>query len=233
MKFSICITTMNDARTIRRSLTSIFREVDPKETEVVVVDSESRDGSTAILREYEAKGMLRLVVQRCSVGMGRQLAFLNSTGENIVAYLDTDDTFRGLGEMLARYLAEYRGKILKAKDFLIVPRTVVDKVGGWRDLHTAEDLDFLQRVQTSAEVVEAPWTVKVDFVARRFRMPFRAIEAVRKMWDMIGLGLPPDKYVLNRKWRVVYLSLVAFHRLIPQGGPRKNRLADYLISMAR
>jgi len=233
MKFSICITTLNDAGTIRGSLASIFREVDPSETEVVVVDSDSRDGSTAILREYQAKGMLKLVVQRCSVGMGRELAFLNSTGENIVAYLDTDDTFRGLREVLARYLAEYRGKTLKAKDFLIVPRSVVYEVGGWRDLHTAEDLEFLERVRSKVELVEVPWSVKVDFVARRFRMPFRAIEAVRKMWDMIGLGLPPDRYVLNRKWRVVYLSLVAFHRLTPQGGPRKNRLADYLISIAR
>jgi hypothetical protein len=53
------------------------------------------------------------------------------------------------------------------------------------------------------------------------------------MWDMIGLDLPPNRYILNRKWRIVYLFLIACHRLLPQGGPRKNWLADYLISLAR
>jgi len=233
MKFSVCITTLNDARTLRRSLSSLFSEIDLKDTEVVVVDSESRDGSTSILREYQAKGMLKLIVQSCSVGMGRQLAFVNSTGENIVAYLDTDDTFRGLRESLATYLAQYPGKTVKAKDFLIVPRSVALDVGGWRDIHTAEDVDFYQRVRRRFGVVEVPWSIKVEFRARRFRMPFRAVEAVRKMWDMIDLGLPPDRYILNRKWRIVYLYLVAFHRLTPQGGPKKNWLADYVISLAR
>jgi glycosyltransferase involved in cell wall biosynthesis len=233
MRFSVCITTLNDATTLRKSLSSLFSEIDLSETEVVVADSESRDGSTSILREYEAKGKLKLIVRKCSVGMGRQLAFLNSTGENIVAYLDTDDTFSGLREKLAKYLAAYCGKTVKARDFLIVPRSVVEEVGGWRDLHTAEDLEFLQRVRKRFDVVEVPWSVKVEFRARRFRMPFRAIEAVRKMWDMIGLDFPPDRYILNRKWRVVYLFLVALHRLVPQGGPKKNRLADYVISLAR
>ena len=233
MEFSICITTLNDARTIRGSLDSIFREIDRRQTEVVVVDSESRDGSTEILREFSARGMLKLVVQRSSVGMGRQIAFANSSGRFVVAYLDTDDTFRGLGTLLSTYLREYQGKALRGKDFLIVPRTVVNEVGGWRDLHTAEDLDFNQRVQKAGNLMEVPWSIKVGFRARRFRMPFRAIEAVRKIWDMIGLQMPADEYVLNTRWRVVYLALVAFHRIIPQGGPRRNRLADYLISLAR
>jgi glycosyltransferase involved in cell wall biosynthesis len=233
MRFSVCITTLNDARTLRRSLVSLFREIDPDDTEVVVVDSESRDGSTTILREYQTMGKLKLIVKKCSVGMGRQLAFLNSSGDYIVAYIDTDDTFSGLGARLADYLKYYPGKIVRARDFLIVPRSIVIEAGGWRDLHTAEDLDFLRRVEERLKVVEVPWSIKVEFRARRFRMPFRAIEAIRKMWDMIGLNLPADRYVLNRKWRVVYLALVAFHRLVPQGGPRKNRLADYLISLAR
>jgi glycosyltransferase involved in cell wall biosynthesis len=233
MEFSVCITTLNDARTLRGSLSSLFSELDLDDTEVVVVDSESRDGSTSILNHYAAKGMLKLIVRRCSVGMGRQLAFLNSSGDYVVAYLDTDDTFSGLRGKLTTYLTDYPGRTVKAKDFLVVPRNVVLEVGGWRDLHTAEDLDFLQRVRRKFEVVEVPWSIKVEFRARRFRMPFRAIEAVRKMWDMIGLDLPPDRYVLNAKWRVVYLALVAFHRIIPQGGPRKNWLADYLISLAR
>ena len=233
MKFSICVTTLNDARTLKDSLESIFREIDRRKTEVVVVDSESRDGSTEILRRYEKKGLLKLVVRRCSVGQGRQLAFSNSNGEYIVAYLDTDDTFSGLGEALEGYLDRYAGKALRGKDFLVVPREVVDRAGGWRDLHTAEDLDFDRRVRALVGMVEVSWSVKVGFRAREFRMPFRAIEATRKMWDMLGLGMPADSYVLNAKWRVVYLALVALHRIVPQGGPRKNRLADYLISLAR
>ena len=233
MNFSVCITTLNDARTLRGSLESLFREIDLDETEVVVVDSESRDGSTEILREFESKGMLKLVVKSCSVGMGRQIALLNSTGENVIAYLDTDDTFSGLRMMLLKYERDYRGRTLKAKDFLIVPRKIAVQVGGWRDLHTAEDLDFLLRVRARFEVVDVPWSVKVDFRARRFRMPFRGIEAARKMWDMITFDFPPEMYVLNTKWRVAFLYLVAIHRLVPQGGPKKNPVADYLISLAR
>jgi glycosyltransferase involved in cell wall biosynthesis len=231
LKHSICITTLNDSRTLDASLSSLFSQIDRAETEVVVVDSESTDGSTAILRKYEARGMLRLVVQRCSVGMGRQLAFLNSKGDYILAYLDTDDIFRqNLREILTQYHAHMEGLTVKGRDFLIIPREAVNRAGGWPDTHTAEDLRFLWQVRSAGiRVVETDWSVRARSQAKSFRGPFRVIESTRRIWDMTAIGLRPWK--MNRKWRMVWLFILVVHRVTPRAGLPGSGLVNTILSL--
>lgn len=231
MKHSICITTLNDAKTLNASLSSLFSQIDPEETEVVVVDSESTDGSTEILRRYEAKGMLRLIVRRCSVGMGRQLAFLNSKGDYILAYFDTDDVFRqNLREILSQYHARMEGMTVKGRDFLIIPRESVNRAGGWPDTHSAEDLRFLWQVKRAGiRVVETDWGVRAKSKSKSFRGPFRVLESSRRIWDMTAIGLRPWK--MNRKWRMVWLFILVVRRITPRTGLPGEEVVNGILSL--
>ena len=166
MRYSICITHYNDLPTVRRSLESILAQVN-EEYEVVVVDSESDDGSREILLEYAEKKAIKLIVRRCSRGRGRQIAFVNSTGRYIISNLDMDDVISPrLAELLRLYHARADGKYLRvisdnavgywgAAEIGIVPRELALSLGGWKDLQIAEDY-HLER--TAAEIGRYAWT---------------------------------------------------------------------------
>ncbi|MGP8125600.1 MAG: glycosyltransferase family 2 protein [Nitrososphaerales archaeon] len=166
MRYSICITHYDDLATVRRSLESILSQVN-EDYEVVVVDSESDDGSQEVLREYARRGTIKLIVRRCSRGRGRQIAFENSKGQYIVSNVDMDDVASPrLGELLQLYHAEAEGKYLRVTSdnvsgfwgpgsIGIVSRELALKLGGWKDLQIAEDY-FLERA--AAAVGRYAWT---------------------------------------------------------------------------
>src|ERR1700733_1394153 len=142
--YSICITHFNNAPTVRNSLESILSQLND-EFEVIVVDNKSTDGSYEILKEFADAGKIKLIQAKSSRGKGREIAFENSKGEYIVANLDMDDIFKPrLRELLARYHEVTEGKLLWAysrmkgkgfwggESFTIVPRGLLQEIGGWR-----------------------------------------------------------------------------------------------------
>jgi glycosyltransferase involved in cell wall biosynthesis len=166
MRYSICITHYNNFSTVRKSLESILCQVN-KDYEVVIVDSESDDGSLDILREYANKDLIKLIIQKCSRGRGRQIAFENSTGRYIISNVDMDDVLSPrLAELLQLYHAKSEGKLLMVNSsnvrgywgstpVTIIPRELATQLGGWRDLMIAED-DLLERM--AAEAGRYEWT---------------------------------------------------------------------------
>jgi len=44
--------------------------------------------SSEFYQDYAQKGDIKLIVEKCSRGKGRQIAFKNSTGKYIIANLD-------------------------------------------------------------------------------------------------------------------------------------------------
>ncbi|MBO3810045.1 MAG: glycosyltransferase family 2 protein [Candidatus Brockarchaeota archaeon] len=153
-KYSICITCRNETKTIRASLDSILSQIDDR-FEVIVVDSRSTDGTLEILREYAKKGVIKLIVQKCSRGKGRQIAFENSSGEYIISNLDMDDIFAPkLNELIKFYHKKCEGKLLLvisdlfdkgAQNVTIAPRLLISQIGGWRNLQYSEDWDLWSR----------------------------------------------------------------------------------------
>jgi len=158
-KYSICITNYNSKDTIRNSLESLLNQLDSN-FEVVVCDNYSTDGSREILQEYAKKGKLKLIVEKSSRGKGRQIAFENSSGDYIISGIDMDDILKPtLKEVMKMYHDQHEGYELLLGTIHIIPRKIVEEVGGWKDLQWGEDVDFCKRVESISKLhyIANPW----------------------------------------------------------------------------
>ena len=140
--YSVCITNYNTEDSVRQSLESILAQVDER-FEITVVDNCSEDASLNILREYEDKEV-KLIVRKCSRGLGRQIAIENSTGKYIISNMDMDDVFKpNLSKLLQIYHEFFEGYMLVTNDILtIAPRRLIDAIGGFKDLSYLEEYDL-------------------------------------------------------------------------------------------
>jgi glycosyltransferase involved in cell wall biosynthesis len=164
IKHSICITHYNNRSTVQDSLDSLLKQLDDT-FEVVVVDNMSNDGSEAILEQYKKTGAIRLIEAKCSRGIGRQIAFLNSVGFYVVSNMDMDEVFRpSLASFLDFYHDRCEGNVLavipreggRGPNVTVAPRSVLSEIGGWRDLQYGEDWDVWSR---AASIGKYMWTV--------------------------------------------------------------------------
>jgi len=157
-KYSVCITTHNCGRTIEGSLGSILGQLDNR-FEIVVVDSLSTDGSREALKEFGARGKLKLIERGCSRGKGLQIAFENAAGEYIISGMDFGDTYRPrLSSFLDFYHTKCEGKLLHGLNEAVVvaPRSLIQSLGGWRDLQRSEGWDLWSR---AAKAGAFRWTI--------------------------------------------------------------------------
>ncbi len=163
VKYSICITHYNMRDTLPAFLDSVLPQID-SDFEIVVCDSCSDDGSREILEGYQQEGKIKLIVQKSSRGRGRQIAFENSTGDYIISGLDADDVIKPtLKDVLAVYHSKHEGYALSFGTIHFLPRTLVEAVGGWRDLQWGEDVDFCSRVEALGMIhyfPDASWIVQ-------------------------------------------------------------------------
>src|SRR2546427_216860 len=140
MKISICTTNYNCAHALERHLNSVFDSFAGLDFEYIVVDNMSKDGSLEILqRRAEREANMKIVLQRSTMGEGRQIAFRHSTGSHVVV-LDTDVVYN---ELLRRLVDVYRDRYqtvsLQAVYCGIFPREQWVRAGGRRSLNTNED----------------------------------------------------------------------------------------------
>ena len=157
VRYSVCVTHFNDIHSVRASLESLLGIIDER-FEVIVVDNFSDDGSEGVLREYSVQGKISLIQERCSRGVGRNIAVQNARGEYIISGLDMDDTFRPtLGKLLDFYHKTCEGFLLRTEiATMVAPRALILDLGGWRDLQNNENWDLSKR---AAEVGKFRWTI--------------------------------------------------------------------------
>jgi len=177
------------------------------DTEIVVVDAESTDGQLPILQEYASSGLIRLIVKKCNRGEGRQIAFVESTGDYVIAGIDTDDVVGpGLQHLLALYHTEYEGLVLQAIGVTIAPRKVVESLGGWKPLANAEDFDFWKRAEGRGLLRRASFSP----YATRVRRHHSITHTVRQLWMYAEQGRTP---ILSWKWEPVWAVIRFAHYL--------------------
>jgi glycosyltransferase involved in cell wall biosynthesis len=161
------MTHKNNSKTLEASLNSILGQIDGS-FEVVVVDAESNDGSLEKLRRYSDEGRIKLIVNKCSRGRGRQIALENSSGEYVISNMDLDEIYRAsLKDLLRFYHAKCEdlvvlsvydaARYLRAfQNVTIAPASTAREIGGWHDLQYGEDWEFWAR---AAKVGRFAWTV--------------------------------------------------------------------------
>jgi glycosyltransferase involved in cell wall biosynthesis len=216
-KYSVCVTTKNDLPTVKASIDALIANTSRADTEIVVVDAESTDGQLSILQEYASSGHIKLIVKKCNRGEGRQIAFAQSTGDYVIAGIDTDDAVGpGLQHLITLYHAEYEGLVLQAIGVTIAPRKVVESLGGWRPLANAEDFDFWKRAEDRGILRRVAFNPYVVRVRRRHSVT----HTVRQLWVYSEQGRTP---ILSWKWEPVWAVIRFAHylrRLGRGGSPR-------------
>ncbi|HUS57505.1 MAG TPA: glycosyltransferase [Planctomycetota bacterium] len=85
MKFSLVTTCLNEVKSFDNWRAGVLAQTRPPD-EIVVVDGESRDGTTEALRAWAAKDKrLRLRIKKCSVARGRNIAITIANNECVVS----------------------------------------------------------------------------------------------------------------------------------------------------
>ncbi|MEW5943857.1 MAG: glycosyltransferase [Pseudomonadota bacterium] len=80
--FSIVATVRNEAATIRSFVDSLLAQ-ERTPDEIIIVDGNSTDGTTEILREYAGEGSIRLISRECNIAQGRNLGIGQAHGAYI------------------------------------------------------------------------------------------------------------------------------------------------------
>ena len=110
-RYSICMTTYNAKNTIESCFESLLRQIDDR-FKIIVVDNLSYDGSEKYLEKLAEKGKIRLIRQKCTRGLGRQIAAESALGDVLIQQVDADQVY---GKFLNHVV-----KVLKKKVLMIL-----------------------------------------------------------------------------------------------------------------
>lgn len=216
----------NEIETVKASVESVLGLSMFRNTQVVVVDNLSRDGSLEILRRFEEEGRITLIVRRCSRGTGRELALEASSGDYILSHMDCDDIFdaKGLDSLIDLYHSTCEGDVMmtqkrdsdEASNITMGPRPLLNELGGWRDLNWGEDWDLWARAAGLGKYVFVPYPenapphriIKVRYGA--YRTPRSSFNMRRRKYaDAIRSGrrmFKPGEHVSTSQKLVYYLA---------------------------
>jgi len=108
-ELSVIVTVRNEEKHIKDLLESLSRQ--KEDFELVVVDAESTDRTVEILKSYEKRFKMKIIVKRCSRGEGRNIGVENSSGK-IVIFTDGDVVVSD------SWLSEMKRPFLEGYDFV-------------------------------------------------------------------------------------------------------------------
>ena len=182
--------------TVRRWAASLVPGLG-EDDEVVIVDGESADGSREFLRELAEIHGFAFYSAKMNRGRSRQLAFEKAGGQYIISLIDTDDIVVSLQEAKNLYhdVVEIDPKSGSQRAFLcpgffIIPRWMLEEIGGWPDLQHYEDQLVAYRLAIRGRLT-ASW--KVSPIRRgedpkKKRILFRAKYSFQRIRDELRLG---------------------------------------------
>jgi glycosyltransferase involved in cell wall biosynthesis len=135
-------TAFNNLQTIEKAISSVYSP----DSNIVIVDAFSTDGTYEKLLTLKNEFNLRLFRARCSRGKGRDIALRKCPINSFAAYIDFDavynNNFRKILE--AEYDRTLAWQHHSQTSFFSRVDTAV-KAGGFRDLSTLETLEFILR----------------------------------------------------------------------------------------
>jgi glycosyltransferase involved in cell wall biosynthesis len=211
----------------------VYSQLDEDSFEYIVVDNLSQDNSLEILEDYarDHKNM-KIISERCTIGKGRQIGFLESSGEYIMI-IDTDTVFfPKFKEFVEIYFQDYPHHAVQAIYASIFPRKIWTEVGGRRDLNVYEDVDMWVRIWKLGKMRFYPVLIGEnlkdskthggwDFLSERYNKAEKFQRFVRKELDLIK-AREAKKSDLERmlKENTIDLGLGEFERTWFKNPPR-------------
>lgn len=156
---SVISTVLNEGESIRRLLDSLAAQTRPPD-EVVIADGGSRDNTVAILREYEDKLPLRVLVEPgCNISAGRNRAIAAAEGE-IIAVTDAGVTLAtDWLERISQPLLDDPALEVVSGFFEADPRTLFEAALGATTLPLVDEIDPQTFLPSSRSVAfrKAAW----------------------------------------------------------------------------
>jgi len=120
--------------------------LDTKNMELIICDNESKDGTREAIEQFAPFFMkLKVISKKSTRGKGRQIAFLNSSGQFLIQF-DLDALYNEGLRKLFDWHEKHRPKYAVIAGNSIFPRNVLEDMGGWNDLNWSEDLDLWVRL---------------------------------------------------------------------------------------
>jgi glycosyltransferase involved in cell wall biosynthesis len=223
---------------LEQHVESVYRNLEDFDFEYVVVDNYSTDRSWEILQDMANRfGNFRVIRKKCKRGTGRNTAYHNSGADFILA-LDTDTVYTPL---LSKFVHAYFSRPelvrmgLAAGYTYLVPRFILDAVGGWGDLN-CDDWDLKVRiwkkglgiklypVYLGSNLKEERCMSDLDFLSERYPLSDRL-----SRW----INVEVEKLAMNGRWKVdlndVYRGLYVDLELGEPTHPERftNNLDEY------
>jgi len=196
VKLSICTTNYNCAHAIERHLVSIYHSLAGLDFEYIVVDNHSQDESRRLFEEWaRSHPNMSVLVRRCTMGSGRQIAFEHSSGRTVMV-VDTDVVYNELfRRFVDAYFANYSHLSLQAVYCGLFPREQWLAAGGRRSLNTNEDVDLWVRIARLGSMRWYPIPLgdnlkdpdawgRADHLSSRYTKSGRMIRLLRREWDL-------------------------------------------------
>ena len=210
MELSICIVSFNVESCLKNCLASIQSHVGIKDYEVIVVDNDSRDGSTEMVKTHFSD--VQLILNSTNVGFagGMNQALQAAKGE-FLFLLNPDTVLHdGVLETLIRYLKEHEkcaiagpkllnadgsiqnglrrfpgpGSVCIKNTFLRKIGTLKEKINRYRmrdyDLNRSGPVD---QVSGAAMLLKANVGRELHFLDPRFFIFFEEVDLCRRVYD--------------------------------------------------
>src|SRR3990170_1658577 len=195
--YSLCISNLNSANTIRRWASSLLANLSGDD-EVLIVDGLSTDGSREFLQRLCEENGFKFIAAKTNMGQARDLAFRSSGGEYLIYYLDTDDVIVSLQEakrlyheVVERDPVTGEQRAFRCLGFFIIPRPMLEDVGGYPDLHFYEDQLLAYRLASRRQLT-ASWrvsAVRTGMDPKKRRLRFRVGYSFCRVRDGLRIGM--------------------------------------------
>jgi glycosyltransferase involved in cell wall biosynthesis len=221
---SVCVPVYNNVKYVHNFLDKLIIALNGLDYEIVVVDGYSTDGTFELLTNYAKKYRnIRIYRYRCkslglnrpSRGLARQLAFKLSKGKYIIplefdVFVEPEKFRLAVESYLKSPLRDKKGTNI------IIPRDLINEAGGWRDLHRAEDVDFLTRLFMKDLLVWLPVKIGVHVGVPTSQRSFLPSERYRE-----------KKYVKNLMEAIPYYLRNKIDMICGSGYTMKKVLTTY------
>lgn len=218
--YSICITNYNSINSIRQSINSIYPLLLDERFESVVTDNFSNDGSYEYLSDlFKQKIITSLIRVKCNRGMGRNEAFMHSTGQYIIANIDMDVIYdhRKILRAIDEYHSRFEGKVLSVYGMMILPRDIAIQLGGWKNLDRHEDNEIaLNAFSHNLHAQDLSINVVIEHLNRNRDSMSRFKVGYLHYRDFMRIGLKPSD---TRVWETLkpeFILALILYRFKPK-----------------